>query len=413
MKPVIDQEIQGLIPPMTEEERSLLEQLLLAEGRCRDALVVWSGHNLLLDGHNRLEICERHSLPYSIEAKEFADRRGAINWVIDNQLGRRNLTEERKAYLRGRRYQETKDRLAAGGDHRNGTVPVSPSKAAEQLAATHGVSERTIYRDAKYADTVDRLVERAEDADLDPEAVRNLLLSSSKVSKEQAFKLAELGDEALALELQELLKEGAPKKPKPWAVITEMHERGAIGKRAYNELQGLGKAAHSRFLSLLHVGLSVAEALKEMSCEPGDEPDPDTPPPPLPKAPQKRVDLFDQTGAVVPDHLRDVFADLGLPNLIGCVEQALAMISPEAWEKLARGLCAFHGFLLIDKFQEHTWEAAHRMQLAAEALRAGVPHAVCPTCGGQESRSEGSVCAGCRGYGAVPQHRYEELVAAG
>ena len=42
----------ALVPPLTAQEREQLEANLLREG-CRDALVVWAGHGILLDGHNR------------------------------------------------------------------------------------------------------------------------------------------------------------------------------------------------------------------------------------------------------------------------------------------------------------------------------------------------------------------------
>ena len=50
----IDSELRALIPPLSSEERSQLEVNLVAEG-CRDPLVVWKGHHILLDGHNRYE----------------------------------------------------------------------------------------------------------------------------------------------------------------------------------------------------------------------------------------------------------------------------------------------------------------------------------------------------------------------
>ena len=38
-----------------------MERSMLAEG-CRDALVLWG--EVLVDGHNRYEICSRHGLPF-------------------------------------------------------------------------------------------------------------------------------------------------------------------------------------------------------------------------------------------------------------------------------------------------------------------------------------------------------------
>ncbi len=49
-------------------------------------------------------------------------------------------------------------------------------------------------------------------------------------------------------------------------------------------------------------------------------------------------------------------------------------------------------------------DALRSVQLALEALRAGVPYAVCPEC---EGRKDG--CRTCRGHGHFPQHRHSEL----
>src|SRR5262245_33582433 len=46
----VDPEFAALIPPLSAEERQRLELSLLEEG-CRDPLIVWKDHDILLDGH--------------------------------------------------------------------------------------------------------------------------------------------------------------------------------------------------------------------------------------------------------------------------------------------------------------------------------------------------------------------------
>ena len=67
----IDAEFKQLIPPLTQDERQGLEQSLKAEG-CRDALVVWG--DILIDGHNRYEICQKYSIPFQTVQKDFKSR---------------------------------------------------------------------------------------------------------------------------------------------------------------------------------------------------------------------------------------------------------------------------------------------------------------------------------------------------
>jgi len=71
MTPEINKEFADLIPPLSSDEYEQLEQNLLVEG-CRDRLVVWG--NLLVDGHNRLEICTRHNIQYEVTELHFTGR---------------------------------------------------------------------------------------------------------------------------------------------------------------------------------------------------------------------------------------------------------------------------------------------------------------------------------------------------
>lgn len=92
----IDPEFSALIPSLSEDERAQLEANILKDG-CRDALVAWNG--LLLDGHNRFEICERNGRGYRVVEQACADRDDAKIWIIRNQFGRRNLAPFARAEL--------------------------------------------------------------------------------------------------------------------------------------------------------------------------------------------------------------------------------------------------------------------------------------------------------------------------
>lgn len=90
----IDPEFRRLIMPLGEDERAQLERNLVADG-CRDPLVAWKG--VLLDGHNRYEICRRRRIPFRVRAVKLPDRLAARIWIRWNQLGRRNLTDDQRA----------------------------------------------------------------------------------------------------------------------------------------------------------------------------------------------------------------------------------------------------------------------------------------------------------------------------
>jgi len=110
----IDEQFRTLIPPLTADEYARLEENILKEG-IRDKLVVWG--ETLIDGHNRFRIATENDLPYETVEMPFESREHALNWIISNQLGRRNLNPNQIAYLRGKRYEVEKKLI--GGDKKS------------------------------------------------------------------------------------------------------------------------------------------------------------------------------------------------------------------------------------------------------------------------------------------------------
>ena len=179
---IIDEQFRTLIPPLTDDEFKRLEENILKEG-IRDKLVVWD--NTLIDGHNRYRIATEHGLTYETIQKDFGSREHALNWIISNQLGRRNLNPNQIAYLRGKRYEMEKK--IWGGDRKSdefeksssqsGNLIPDPAKTNENLAKEYGVGKSTISRNSIYARAVDTL----------PDEVKQSVLSGSDtVSHESA-----------------------------------------------------------------------------------------------------------------------------------------------------------------------------------------------------------------------------------
>ena len=82
----IDPELRDLIPPLSDEERKMLENSILRDG-CDTPLIVWNG--TIVDGHNRYEICTKHGIPFDTAEMDFPDRDAVMLWMIDQQRGRR------------------------------------------------------------------------------------------------------------------------------------------------------------------------------------------------------------------------------------------------------------------------------------------------------------------------------------
>ena len=89
--PIIDPEFRSLIPPLSPNEREQLEHNILLSHKCYDAIILWEG--IILDGHNRFEICEKHGIEFEIIDLQLESREEAKVWIIENQLARRNLNE--------------------------------------------------------------------------------------------------------------------------------------------------------------------------------------------------------------------------------------------------------------------------------------------------------------------------------
>ena len=194
--------LRSALRPLTEEEAAGLESSIKAEG-CRDALVVWKERLVLVDGHHRLDICQRLGKPYRVVTRSFASEDEAVAWARRNNLARRNLKPDEAGYLRG--LESTSEKKAIGRPEKGGQNDPISGKTAERLAAKHGVSPSTIKRDAAFAVAVDALEEVA------PGAKEAAL--SGKLTRKEVTQLAK----------------AAPESPKEVAVAVKaaMRERSA------------------------------------------------------------------------------------------------------------------------------------------------------------------------------------------
>jgi hypothetical protein len=84
----IDEELRDLLPSLAEDEFKQLEENLIKDG-CQSPLFVWKGY--IADGHNRYKICTKHKIPFEIVNLGYEDKSDVMRWMIDTQIGRRNL----------------------------------------------------------------------------------------------------------------------------------------------------------------------------------------------------------------------------------------------------------------------------------------------------------------------------------
>jgi len=180
-KIIIDEEFRSLLPTLNKDTFESLEANLIQNG-CRDALVLWDG--ILIDGHNRYEICTKHHIVFSTVDKEFDSREEVLIWIISNQVSRRNLTAIQLSHYRGLHYRADKIIVTnKGGKNQfskvvrhNDEQPERQSTVA-RLSAQYRVSPKTIERDAKASKAIDAIGEASS------EARRKLLSNEVPVDK--------------------------------------------------------------------------------------------------------------------------------------------------------------------------------------------------------------------------------------
>jgi hypothetical protein len=200
----IDREFASLCPALAEEELKQLEESLQAVG-CQQPLVLWKGHDILLDGHNRHTLCKKLKLDFKTVEVDLPDREAARSFILHTQLGRRNLTNEAASYLRGKRYLELKNQgkrtdldTSGQSDHK---------KLSDRMAEEYKVGERTIRRDALFAEAIDAIVEGCG------AEYRQVLLSRQyRLTRGNILALAKLKVAAQKKYLDELTKTG--KRPR-------------------------------------------------------------------------------------------------------------------------------------------------------------------------------------------------------
>ena len=202
---IIDEELSGLIPPLTEDEFSRLEQSILDEG-CRDAIILWG--NIIIDGHNRYRICTKHNLPFTTLQKEFATKDEAKLWMLQNQLSRRNLSDLARVEMVRKceeavKAQAGKRMLAGKADP---CLKLGKGRATEELGKLAGVSHNTY----EHATAV---LDKAPEPVI--EATRKKELSINA-----AYQVTKMPEEQQA-EISKRIEQGEPAK----AVISDVQSR--------------------------------------------------------------------------------------------------------------------------------------------------------------------------------------------
>ncbi|BDD01960.1 ParB/RepB/Spo0J family partition protein [Persicobacter psychrovividus] len=171
--------IEKYIAPLSDNEFDLLLESVRANG-VYDPLKVWSfdDKQILIDGHHRRKaaIEAGTKLVPVVEIQGLDNIDDVQEWMLKNQLGRRNINIVFASFLRGRRYAEE--------------LKKETQEAAKVISAMFSVTDRTLRNDKMLYVAIDFLSKK--DA-----AYMHILLHPETVDKaeldERSQKIADMG----------------------------------------------------------------------------------------------------------------------------------------------------------------------------------------------------------------------------
>ena len=157
----ISAELESFLPSTTEDEKRSLRHSLQAEG-CLQPLTVWAEEQVLVDGHNRYRICVDEGIPFTVTERSFPSLEAVKEWMLLQQLCRRNLSDNHRRWCLGQLYERRKGEK--GGNRGNQHTAAKPQNGAlpkgsvrDQIAAETGSSKNTVERSAVFTRTVEAL----------------------------------------------------------------------------------------------------------------------------------------------------------------------------------------------------------------------------------------------------------------
>ncbi|AOW12543.1 plasmid replication/partition related protein [Hydrogenophaga crassostreae] len=275
MNITVSPELKAYIDPLTLDEHAALERSLLAEG-CRDALVLWG--DVLVDGHNRYGICQKHGLPFqTVQNTRFQSMEDVYLWMIDQHLGRRSVSDFQRGVLALRKREILAERRGQAASAESSELPdgeATQSLPADQSAAKPLHSREDIAKAARLSSSQVVQIEKIQ-KQAAPELVE--ALKAGAVSLNAAAAVASLPEEeqrAAVIAGKDELKQAAKRvrearrRPAEASAGTEDTAEGPDGARSasvdeLSSLRGQVAALQAENASLREQVAALRERLGE------------------------------------------------------------------------------------------------------------------------------------------------------
>lgn len=194
----IDEEFKKLIPPLTTEEYTLLEKSILETG-LTSPIITWNG--LIIDGHNRYSILQKNNIELTERnifdmSQVLKDREAVVEFILNNQMGRRNLSPDQMSIIRGKLYLLYKHQ-GRRTDLENNTCNQDDEKTGEKketrkekqqtaalIGEKFGVSKPTIERDARFVkEATPEILEKVQNGEISKLQAKNMLRTEKQTAK--------------------------------------------------------------------------------------------------------------------------------------------------------------------------------------------------------------------------------------
>lgn len=216
----IVERLRKLLPQLTTDEKKQLRENIKADGEVQHDILWWfdGTRKAVIDGMHRWEIVRGTDIPYKTKEMHFANYEEAEIWILNHQLGRRNLikpSDFRKVVA------ELYNRLKSqrGGDHKSpeskchfDTLIGTP---AEIVGESAGISPRTVTLISARANAESTLSKGAKAiADKATDAEVKALSQLEVGDQEQVARLIRTGKVKTAKEALKGFKPAEPEKPK-------------------------------------------------------------------------------------------------------------------------------------------------------------------------------------------------------
>lgn len=245
-KIVIIQELKDLIKPLQLDEFEQLKANIIQNG-CQDTIKIWHTSEqvvnpeavaneemfVLIDGHNRYKICIENEIPFNVTLMSFDTLEEVKAFMIDLQLGRRNVSLLEVSYYRGLQYNNSKN---VESKAYNFAKKDESHTISELMGEKFGVDEKTIRRDGDFAKGLETLSQDLKE---------DVLAGRAKISKKEVMQLGRLDIDNPVKSVEEIVSivKNTPSIEQPNEVITEI-------KPIKKEQQQSAKQKLSTFLNV-------------------------------------------------------------------------------------------------------------------------------------------------------------------